>query len=926
MTTITTTESAPLEQQQSLSPPPPPVEDTTTTTTTTPVKAISSPNRHLSLLANVDHDDDNTAPQLPRLGSRDDISLYVSSTLADGRVSSVQLLPKQPITGIDLLVRTGHQSNGNGMQMVSSLSSENLAGLLPAPGGSSDSLKSLGETASGGGGSNMRQSASSQQFAHICVNLKDLMWVRVKALDSSLVEREHQVLLNDEGRVADLKDRLSEMTGVERSRQQLLGNGQPLQDELLISELPSGMGSTVFHLVVRKSAKVRVRGAAATTDDLSAGGTDRGSSRGRGGKGTQLMELSVTSSESTMSLREKIERARGVPLAETDAVVVHGSGRRLEWNDTPLIDYGIEHGVTELTLDIVPETVLSEDEEEMLPFVGGDSANEDGLANNNNSSSSSSSSNNNNGSSDDNNTATTASIAIPPPPKGRPFGRRLSNGAAAAAAAAAAPAASSESTSPLFTGRLHRAVYRQGSSNMSTDSPPSDNTPPSSAGPSSPSTARSPSTLSHAGSLSHALRQAQIGLSNGYQPSLSKAGTGGAYFLKGDGGKVVAVFKPEDEEPLARNNPRRRERSGGNADDDSGVGVPGRDDMTFSGSSTSMLSQSWSGGGMSILGGRMRNESTVEGLKRGSRVGDGAANEVAAYLIDHGGRAGVPATALVNLRCSAAGAGSRGGVKRGALQEFVHSVGDAEEISPSLFLTQDVHGIAILDMRIAQCDRHGGNVLVVDDSDVAFGSGSVSDEGGSSAPNSPLRYDDDDDNDGMGNFEKWIMHDRSSMEDTIDGRPKSKSFSDNKGRYRLVPIDNGYAFPASLADLTFEWAWWPQANEPFSKEDLEYIAALDSEVDLALLSRHGLPLRPACAHVVRTCTTCLKVCAAHGMTPADIAGVMQREFGGRSPLEKLSKRALQVSASEMSEGSSDHAAYVSALTNLLEEYCAEMHA
>jgi len=376
MTTITTTESAPLEQQQSLSPPPP-VEDTTTTTTTTttPVKAISSPNRHLSLLANVDHDDNNTAPQLPRLGSRDDISLYVSSTLADGRVSSVQLLPKQPITGIDLLVRTGHQSNGNGMQMVSSLSSENLAGLLPAPGGSSDSLKSLGETASGGGGSNMRQSASSQQFAHICVNLKDLMWVRVKALDSSLVEREHQVLLNDEGRVADLKDRLSEMTGVERSRQQLLGNGQPLQDELLISELPSGMGSTVFHLVVRKSAKVRVRGAAATTDDLSAGGTDRGSSRGRGGKGTQLMELSVTSSESTMSLREKIERARGVPLAETDAVVVHGSGRRLEWNDTPLIDYGIEHGVTELTLDIVPETVLSEDEEEMLPFVGGDSAN-----------------------------------------------------------------------------------------------------------------------------------------------------------------------------------------------------------------------------------------------------------------------------------------------------------------------------------------------------------------------------------------------------------------------------------------------------------------------------------------------------------------------------------------------------------------------
>ncbi|GJM90911.1 hypothetical protein PR202_ga07236 [Eleusine coracana subsp. coracana] len=74
------------------------------------------------------------------------------------------------------------------------------------------------------------------------------------------------------------------------------------------------------------------------------------------------------------------------------------------------------------------------------------------------------------------------------------------------------------------------------------------------------------------------------GLENGFLPDMSTEGSGGVYFMKDHSGESnVAVFKPIDEEPMAENNPR---------------GLP-----------------------LSVDG---------EGLKRGTRVGEGALREVAA--------------------------------------------------------------------------------------------------------------------------------------------------------------------------------------------------------------------------------------------------------------------------------------------------------
>lgn len=179
------------------------------------------------------------------------------------------------------------------------------------------------------------------------------------------------------------------------------------------------------------------------------------------------------------------------------------------------------------------------------------------------------------------------------------------------------------------------------------------------------------------------IRATVAGLEKGNVPVRSSEGSGGAYFMHGKSGqKYVAVFKPIDEEPMAVNNPQ---------------GLP-----------------------LSLDG---------EGLKRGTRVGEGALREVAAYLLDHpiGGRqsflhsgtgfAGVPPTVMA--RCLHEGFNHPEGftsapknIKIGSLQMFMENIGTCEDMGPRAFPLEDVHKIAVLDIRLANADRHGGNILV----------------------------------------------------------------------------------------------------------------------------------------------------------------------------------------------------------------------
>ncbi|GMP70563.1 hypothetical protein CsSME_00029367 [Camellia sinensis var. sinensis] len=290
------------------------------------------------------------------------------------------------------------------------------------------------------------------------------------------------------------------------------------------------------------------------------------------------------------------------------------------------------------------------------------------------------------------------------------------------------------------------------------------------------------------------------GLESGNQPIRSSEGSGGAYFMQDAfGQEYISVFKPIDEEPMAVNNPR---------------GLP-----------------------LSIDG---------EGLKKGTRVGEGALREVAAYLLDHPrsgphllkdtGFAGVPPTVMV--KCLYRGFNFPEGyeyasknIKIGSLQMFMKNCGSCEDMGPRAFPVDEVHKISVLDIRLANADRHAGNILVQRDSD---------------------------------------------------------------GQIVLIPIDHGYCLPENFEDCTFDWLYWPQAHQPYSPDTIDYIRSLDADRDIELLKFYGWDLPLECARTLRISTMLLKKGAERGLTPFAIGSIMCREtLKKESVIEQIVQEAQE---------------------------------
>jgi hypothetical protein len=49
--------------------------------------------------------------------------------------------------------------------------------------------------------------------------------------------------------------------------------------------------------------------------------------------------------------------------------------------------------------------------------------------------------------------------------------------------------------------------------------------------------------------------------------------------------------------------------------------------------------------------------------------------------------------------------------KVGSLQKFMSNDGNCEDIGPGAFPVEEVHKISVLDIRMANADRHAGNIL-----------------------------------------------------------------------------------------------------------------------------------------------------------------------------------------------------------------------
>ncbi|XP_020576427.1 phosphatidylinositol 4-kinase gamma 4-like [Phalaenopsis equestris] len=321
--------------------------------------------------------------------------------------------------------------------------------------------------------------------------------------------------------------------------------------------------------------------------------------------------------------------------------------------------------------------------------------------------------------------------------------------------------------------------------------------------------------------LEELINATDAGLKQRIKPVMTSEGSGGVYFMKeGSGRKNVAVFKPIDEEPMAEKNPRG---------------------LTIS------------------LDG--------EGLKRGTRVGEGALREVAAYILDHPasgfrsflsdeqGFSGVPPTVMV--QCLSGGMDDpfeTKDFKIGSLQMFVKNCGSCEDIGPRTFPVEEVHKIAVLDLRLVNTDRHAGNILFCRDGEA--------------------------------------------------------------GKISLVPIDHGYCLPEHFEDCTFDWLFWPQARHPFDSRTLDYIKSLDAEKDLALLKFYGWEPSPDCAQTFHISTMLLKKGAERGLTPFDIGSILCREtINKKSMIEEMILKAMD----SVLPGSSE-AAFLETISDIMDGY------
>lgn len=270
-----------------------------------------------------------------------------------------------------------------------------------------------------------------------------------------------------------------------------------------------------------------------------------------------------------------------------------------------------------------------------------------------------------------------------------------------------------------------------------------------------------------------------------YEPELLPSGEGGVYQLRSEDGSLLAIFKPFDEDPFSLRNPKTMSK--------------------FSDSPPSI----------STFPNRLMNPPL--------RPGESALKEVAAYLLDRDHLAGVPFTTLVKL-FGIPRWGPEG--KIGSLQAFVQHEHDSWELSSSMYSKNDVHKIALLDIRLINTDRHGGNILV--------------------------RRGD-----------KWT-------------NVKNNNNDYRNDNYKLVPIDHGFCLPDSLEaeDLWFEWMSWPQSKLNVDYRLRKYVRDINLEEDSGLL--RGLGLSEDSIRTMLFCSILLQQGLMKGMSPLQVAQVLCR--------------------------------------------------
>jgi len=217
-------------------------------------------------------------------------------------------------------------------------------------------------------------------------------------------------------------------------------------------------------------------------------------------------------------------------------------------------------------------------------------------------------------------------------------------------------------------------------------------------------------------------------------------------------------------------------------------------------------------------------------LRRGVVVGDGARKEVAAFVLDHEGFAGVPRTrtAFVWLEDTTNNK-SVSMLTQGSLQDYVAHQSSAEDVGASVFDVDCVHRIGILDIRLLNLDRHLGNLLVV--------------QGG-----------------------KHLV--------PIDHGLSLPSFR-------------------ALEEVRFEWSHWKQCHVPFAPATIDYVRRLEPLRDAELLHTLGIRAEEILAMVLSTMLLQFAVLERQ-LTLFHVAQMVQRPHETKpSVLEQVVDRVIE---------------------------------
>ena len=336
------------------------------------------------------------------------------------------------------------------------------------------------------------------------------------------------------------------------------------------------------------------------------------------------------------------------------------------------------------------------------------------------------------------------------------------------------------------------------------------------------------------------LSAARKGIESGLSPVLALDGTGGTYFLRDASKKFVACFKPADEEPFCRNNPKGF-----------------------------------------VSGAAMR---------AGVRPGEAHYREVAAFLADGGGWFGVPPTGLVEARHTAFRNGGPPQRKAGSLQAFVPHDEVVGDMCPHSLPAAEVHRIAVLDILLCNTDRNDANLLVVHAHKAKVPRGgrlphaaSLEAEHSSSGEDSPPPPP-------------------KTARAASEGPPTPPRRRDY-ARARLVPIDHGYCLPERLEVGWCDWVWleWPQLKAPLAPEDRRRVLELDPFA-LAARLRAALPLRESALRNMVAAGLLLREGVRCGLSLYDIANIVARQdLDEPSELEAILERARAMGATAVRE-------------------------